>query len=159
MKIDLKHIVSAVLTALVLTACTDSSCYDNGSALPLVRFYNSGTTTQCTVNGLSVRGIDAPGDSVLVDKTNTTELYLPLRVNVKTTQWEFDYTIDGLLPDTLTVSYEPIPYFSSVECGAMYNFKVSEVRVTHNMIDSVELVKPVIDNVADVAIRLFFPSK
>lgn len=157
MRIDLKHIVVALLTALVLTACSDSSCYDNGSALPLVRFYGSGTTKQCALKGLSVRGVDAPGDSVLVSNETVQEVYLPLRVGVNATQWVFDYNTEGILPDTLTVTYEPVQFFSSVECGAMYNFKLHDVTVTHHVIDSVEVVKPVIDNVADVAIRLFFP--
>ena len=157
MRVDLKHIVVAVVTALAMTACSDSSCYDNGSALPLVRFYGSGTTTQCSLKNLSVRGVDAPGDSVLVNNETVQEVYLPLRVGVSSTQWVFDYNTEGVISDTLSLTYEAIPYFSSVECGAMYNFKLNKVTVTHHVIDSVAVVKPVIDNVADVAIRLFFP--
>ena len=144
---------------MFLVACTDASCYDNGSALPLVRFYASGTTTQVSVEGLTIRGIDAPGDSLLVQSGITSEIYLPLRATTTTTQWEFAYPVDGLLPDTLTIDYQPIPYFAGAECGAMYNFQISSATVTHHVIDSVRVIKPLIDNGTDVAIGLYFPTQ
>ncbi|MBQ7689862.1 MAG: hypothetical protein IJT30_01530 [Muribaculaceae bacterium] len=143
----------------MLASCNDASCYDNGSALPLVRFCASGSTTQVSIEGLTIRGIDAPGDSVLVQGGTTSEVYLPLRATTTCTQWELDYPADGSTPDTLTIAYQPIPYFASAECGAMYNFQISSATVTHHLIDSVQVVKPLIDNGTDVAIRLFFPTQ
>ena len=142
---------------LALVACDDNSCYDNGSALPLVRFYKSGTTQQVTLEGVTIRGVDAPGDSVLVDSSAVSEVYLPLRVSATSTQWVLEYDGETVLADTLTLKYRSVPYFSSAECGAMYNFELSSVTSTHYVIDSIAIAKPVIDNGTDVAIRLFFP--
>ena len=139
-------------------ACTDGACYDNGSALPLVRFYASGTTTQVSVDGLTICGIDAPGDSLLVDSTATSEVYLPLRATTNTCQWVFIYPGIAGEADTLTLNSRPIAYFAGAECGAMYNFELTSVSVTDNVIDSVQVVKPLIDNGTDVALRLFFPT-
>ena len=152
------HILLLAAVAL-LSACTDGGCYDNGSALPLVRFYVSGTTRQMSVDGLTIFGIDAPGDSILVDSTATSEVYLPLRATTNVTQWLFLYPGEDIITDTLTVAYRPIPYFAGVECGAMYNFELTSVTVTHYVIDSVAVVKPLVDNSNAVAIRLFFPEE
>lgn len=163
--IALRHCASCIVhcalvyCALILVSCTDNSCYDNGSALPLVRFYASGTTRQVTVNGLTLRGLGAPGDSLLIDSTATSEVYLPLRATASNSQWVFDYPGDTDLADTLTIAYEPIPYFAGAECGAMYNFQLTNVSCTHNVIDSVQVVKPLINNGTDVALRVFFPTE
>lgn len=145
--------------AALATACTDNSCPDNGSALPLMRFYTSGTTTQRTITNLTIKGIDAPGDSLLINKQSVNEVFLPLRANANNTQWVLDYNSDALTPDTISISYEPLPYFANVECGAMYIFYISSVAATHHVIDSVAVEKQRIDNVADVALRLFFPNE
>ena len=155
-----KVIVGFWALALLAVSCSDNSCYENGSALPLVRFYASGTTTQVALAEVTIRGIDAPGDSMLVDSTTVGEVYLPLRVSVSTTQWEFEYggVYEGV-KDTLTLQYKSIPYFASVECGAMYNFELSSVTMTGHLADSVAVVKQVVDNGMDVAIRLFYPTE
>ena len=148
--------IAALAMLLAMASCSDGSCYDNGSSLPLVRFYASGTTTQLSVQGLTIRGLDAPGDSVLVKNTATSEIYLPLRATTTSCQWEFTYMEEDEPSDTLTLAYRPIPYFASAECGAMYNFEITSVTTTHHSIDSVQVVKPVIDNGSDVALRVFF---
>lgn len=154
------YIFIALTAALLAVACSDGSCYDNSSALPLVRFYAKGTTTQVEVSNVTIRGIGVPGDSLLVDNDAVNEVYLPLRANADVTQWRFSYTVDAdiELADTLTITYDAVPYFSSVECGAMYNFHLKSVELTGDYADSVAIVKPVIDNGTDVAIRMFFSN-
>lgn len=153
------HILLVVLAALMLVTCSDGSCYDNGSALPLVRFYASGTTTQVTVPNVTIRGIGAPGDSILVDDNAVSEIYLPLRATTGITQWEFTYGTEGnSVADTLTLTYDAVPYFAGIECGAMYNFHLKAVEMTYNYADSVAIVKPIINNGTDVAIRIFYSN-
>ena len=148
-------IMGIIALALITVSCSENSCYENGSALPLVRFYASGSTSQVMLSGVTIRGIDSPGDSLLVDNSVIDEIYLPLRATVNTTQWEFSFPeLD--IADTLTLQYRPIPYFSSVECGAMYNFELTSVTMTRHMADSVAIAKTLIDNGTDVAIRLFY---
>lgn len=125
----------------------------------MVRFYASGTTTMVAISDVTIRGIDAPGDSVLVDGETIDEVYLPLRATVGTTQWEFCYGgVGSELVDTLTLKYKPIPYFASAECGAMYNFELTSVAMTTHVADSVAVAKTIIDNGLDVAIRIFYTA-
>ena len=146
------------LVALCAASCNDDSCYDNGSAIPLARFYASGTATQVSVKGLTVRGIDNPGDSLLVDSMTVNETFLPLRATRELTQWVLDYGVD-FPSDTLSLHYHAIPYFSSAECGAMYNFEITKVDATTHVLDSVVLVTPLVDNVTRVTMRIYFPTE
>ena len=149
--------VAAALVMIMAAACADNSCYDNGSSIPMARFVQSGTSNAVTVSALTVRGIDAPGDSLLVDSANVSQTYLPLRATTTVTQWELDYGSERALLDTITFAYEPIPVFVSAECGAMYQFRLTQVTATTHGLDSVTVLKPLIDNVSTPALYIHIP--
>lgn len=143
---------------LLLTACNDGSCYDNGNSLPLMRFYMKGSNTNVTVSGVSLRGVGAPGDSVYVSNQAISEAYLPLRATKTSTQWviSVNTNVNVVVSDTLTIDYTSSPYFASAECGAMYKFNINGVAATHNIIDSIALVQPVVTNVNVESLRVYF---
>ena len=153
----------AILSLLALTiglgACSDDSCYDNGSSLPLATLHIG--ENQQTVTGLSIMGIGAPGDSLLVDSSSIKEVYLPLRASVGSTsyalwRWVMTDTVKTMLRDTITLDYEPVEFFHSIECGAMFNFDIKTVRTTHHGIDSVVLLTPHVTNSRTPALRIHF---
>ena len=160
------HIAATVIMALQLlllglgtAACGDDSCYDNGSSLPLAKFYVG--TSQQSVSGLTIMGIGAPGDSLLADSTSLSEVYLPLRANVSSTafaitRWIPVDTLRIPVRDTLTIDYDAVPYFHSAECGAMFNFNLNDVRTTLHGIDSVVPLVDVITNSTAPALRIYF---
>lgn len=149
-----------ILSLLCLTGCGDGSCYDNGSAVPMARFYASGTTTQLSANGLTVTAIGAPGDSLLVNNETVSELHLPLRASTTSTQWMLTFTIadDVTLTDTVTINYRPVEYFANVECGAMYYFDITNVTTTHNVIDSITVPLPHVTHVDQLNLRIYVPN-
>ena len=160
---NLLHIVAAtmILSALALgsTACGDDSCYDNGSSLPLATFYLGGT--QQTISGLTIKGIGVPGDSLLADSSSLSEVYLPLRATTTSTSFALSRWVTTgasrlCIRDTLTIDYQPIEYFHSLECGAMFNFDVSQVCHTTHGIDSVVLLNNPITNVTTPSIHIYF---
>ena len=155
----------AALAMLVLTlgtalvACSDSSCYENGNSLPLASLYVG--QSQQTIGGLTVMGIGAPGDSLLLDSASVSQMYLPLRASVTSTSYELRrWLVDGTdricYRDTIKLEYQPIEYFHSIECGAMFNFQVSHVSHTSHTIDSVVLLTPLITNSLTPALRIHF---
>ena len=150
------------LAALCLTACSDDSCYDNGSSLPLATLCIGGS--QQTITGLTIMGIGVPGDSLLADSSALSEVYLPLRASVGTTSYAISRwvgagtTMARELHDTLTLNYEAIAYFHSAECGAMYNFNIHNVHCTTNGIDSVVVITPLVTNSRTPALRIHFTS-
>lgn len=153
----------ALATALLsLAACGDNSCYDNRSSLPLATCCLGGS--QQTVNGLTIIGIGVPGDSLLADSSSLKEIYLPLRASVGTTSFAISRwvgvgtTMARQLHDTLTLDYEPVVYFHSEECGAMYNFDIHRISHTTNGIDSVELITRLVTNSPLPALRIHFTN-
>ena len=138
----LRHIAPSVLLAasVFLAACGDSSCYDNGSSLPLASLYMG--KSQQVIPQLTVKGIGVPGDSLLADATTVSEIYLPLQASVTTTSFAFSHPVSDeiVVRDTITFHYQPIAYFHSKECGAMYNFDINQVTHTTHGIDSVVML-------------------
>lgn len=157
----LTHIALALLLvpSLLVASCSNDSCYDNGSALPLATFYIG--DDQQSISGLSIMGIDVPGDNMLIDSTSVDEVYLPLRASVSTTsytlwRWVSIDTSMVLVQDTITLDYEAVAYFHSTECGAMYNFDIQSINHTRHGIDSVVLLTPLITNSRTPALRIHF---
>ena len=154
----LRHIAPSVLLAasVFLAACGDSSCYDNGSSLPLASLYMG--KSQQVIPQLTVKGIGVPGDSLLADATTVSEIYLPLQASVTTTSFAVSHPVSDeiVVRDTITFHYQPIAYFHSKECGAMYNFDIQRIDCTHHGIDSVVVVKSLITNSTVPSLRIYF---
>ena len=157
--------IIALLSLLALTfglgACSDDSCYDNGSSLPLATLHVS--DKQQNISGLSIMGIGVPGDSLLVDSSSINEVYLPLRASMNRTsyalwRWVMADNVKTMLRDTVTIDYEPVEYFHSIECGAMFNFDIKAVSTTHNGIDSVVLLTTHVTNSRTPALRIHFSN-
>jgi len=159
----LLHIVllTALAMSLLVAACGDNSCYENGSSLPLATFYVG--NTQQSISRLTVMGIGVPGDSLLLDGGSADEMYLPLQAGATTTSFLFRRqfvigTDTVTIKDTVTIDYQSVEYFHSAECGAMFNFNVKGVRWTENAIDSVVLLNKVITNAPLTSLRIHFTN-
>jgi len=156
----LLDILAILLTlSLALTACSDDSCYDNGSSLPLATFYLG--SSQQAISGLTVKGIGVPGDSVLANSSALKELYLPLQASTSSTSYAItrQVTIDTIsvqFCDTVKINYNAVEYFHSIECGAMFNFDITSVSWTENAIDSVVVLIPLVTNSRTPAMRIYF---
>lgn len=147
------------LLALVLCcgSCSDDSCTDNGSSLPLATFYIG--DSQQAISGLSIMGVGAPGDSLLADGASINEAYLPLRASATSTSyalWRTSADSTVIVRDTVTLTYQPVEYFHSTECGAMYNFEIQDASHTAHGIDSVVVLTPTVTNSRTPAMRIHF---
>lgn len=158
-----KIIVALALTALVsgLPSCSTSGCLDNQSAIPLAEFYSSATGQAVTLNLLTVRGLDAPGDSALLAApSSASQVYLPMRSSRTSTSWVLSYAQEGIdspeFNDTVSLDYDSEPYFASSECGAMYNYRLRSVRTTTHLLDSVSVVDSLITNVDRAYLKFYF---
>ncbi len=156
----LPHIITCLLAALAMTtSCSDDNCQDNGSSLPLATCYVG--NSQTTISGLTIMGVGVPGDSLLADSSSLSEVYLPLRASTTTTsyalsRWANRGTTRVQLRDTITIDYQPIEYFHSTECGAMFNFDIEHVGTTTHGIDSVVLLTPLVTNSRTPSLRIHF---
>ena len=152
----LKHITLAIAIAtslaVVTTSCNNDNCIGNSTGIPLAGFYRDNKAV--TLTNLTVFGIGAPNDSLIINKASAKNVYLPLRLSTSSCKYVFNYNTEGLSNDTLTLEYEAIPFFESHECGAMYNFRITSMEHTTHAIDSVIISEPLITNADVVSIKI-----
>lgn len=151
-----KILTTAILTlfaALVATTagCNTAGCTDNHSSIPLAGFYSMSTLRSITVDSLTIGGVDAPDDSLLVNNSRVSQLTLPFRSIYNSTSFFIHYNQKALddprLNDTITFDYDSYPYFASEECGAMYQYRIKGLNYTRHLIDSIGIVDSLICNI------------
>lgn len=152
-----------IVMPIVFGACSSSECYDNHSALPLAGFYSYPDGQAVSVNGLTIYGIGAPGDTLLYSRETLREAYLPFRLDSDTTSYVLRYLTtppeEGMeapvLTDTITFVYNRKPWFVSPACGGMYFYEIKDVMHSHLLIDSIS-TEEVITNLNTQNIKIFF---
>ncbi|HRF69020.1 MAG TPA: DUF6452 family protein [Muribaculum sp.] len=156
----LKLVLLACMLVVLHTSCNTSGCTENKSSIPLAGFYSYETLGAITVNEISIGGVDAPDDSLLLDNGSAGKMYLPFRSTAEETSYFIRYESEqlggGALYDIITFNYTSIPYFASEECGAMFRYKINEMYYTKHLIDSVGLVDSLITNEDVEKIHIYF---
>ena len=146
----------------VVSACSNSECYDNKNSLPLAGFYSSTVSPKAiSLDSISILGIGAPGDSVLQDSVRSlSEVYLPFRIDQNSTTYQIRYLggTAGLLKimDEITFNYDIVPMFVSSACGAVYYYKMKSIEHTENFIDSVVCPTGEITNANIENLKIYF---
>lgn len=146
----------------LLASCSTGECLENKNSLPLAGFYTSEVKPQqISLDSISIYGIGAPGDSVLHDSVrNLSQSYLPFRIDQGQTKYVIQY-LSGLLgryhiADTITFNYNIVPWFVSSACGVVYNYEMTSIETTHNIIDSVICPLGTIDNANIENLKIYF---
>ncbi len=159
------NVTASLLAALIITlsSCNTSGCTDNQSSIPLAGFYSYNTLREISVDSISVGGVGAINDSLLINSASASKVYLPFRANQDSTSYFIRYEAKNLnypeLFDTITFKYKRIPYFASEECGAMYRYSIDKLNYTTHLIDSVGLVDSLITNADIETIRIYFRTE
>lgn len=136
-------LMAAIGLTTLLAACSSNECNDNKNSIPLAQFFSSLPTPQpVSIDSISIFGIGAPADSILVDSAaSLSETVLPFRIDTTETTYVIKYLSQLLsqqnICDTLRFSYDIKPMFVSSACGAVYYFDNPKVTHTYNFIDSV----------------------
>lgn len=148
---------------MLLAACGTEECLDNKNSLPLAGFYASGWgDQQIQVDSISLMGIGAPGDSLILDNArNVSQVFLPFRIDENRTDFRLYYDFaksqEGRVPyDDISFEYDIDPWFVSAACGAIYKYKIRNISHTNLLIDSISCPGGVIDNVTGVNINIYF---
>lgn len=150
------------LLVLAGSGCATSECFDNQNSLPLAGFYSSGENPQAvSLDSISIYGVGAPGDSILVDSVRTiSQVYLPFRIDEPYTTYIIRYLggLAGLyrISDEIKFSYDIVPMFVSSACGTVYYYKITGIEHTDNFIDSVVCPKGVITNENIENLKIYF---
>ena len=166
-KTPLFALAFAAATAL-MPGCNTTGCTDNQNSVPLAGFYSYTTFEPISVDSIEIGGVGAPADSLLVSTPGSasvvsgpvSQVYLPFRATLGESQFFVRYMQKALrhdeLNDTLTFSYTSVPYFASEECGAMYHYRITSLRYTRHLIDSIGLTDSLITNVERETVQIYF---
>ncbi len=139
--------------------CSTSDCDDLQNTLPMAGFFSTDSTpTPTTLPRLTLYGIGAPGDSLLLDSAlAVSEAYLPFRIDSRPTSFVLDY-LQGSMRDTITFTYDLSPRFSSMECGVVYDYTPTAITHTRTLIDSVTCPQGIITNVPGQNLRIYLKT-
>lgn len=157
-------LLGAGLALLCMSACNSSGCIDGRSGVPKAEFRSSATGATIVVDSLRISGVDAPGDSaVIAPPAATSSVYLPLRADRHSTAWCIAYKQKALdhpaLNDTLTFDYDATPYFVSDDCGVGFRYHINRLSCTDHLIDSVEIVDPLVTTADKVYVAIYFRTQ
>ena len=150
------------LAGVISSGCSTNECYDNKNSLPLAGFYSSERVPrQIAIDSISVYGIGVPGDSILQDSVrNLSQCYLPFRIDEGNTTYVIQYLSGDLgryrISDTIRFNYDIVPWFVSSACGVIYDYKMTSIETTHNLIDSVTCPDGEITNANKENLRIYF---
>lgn len=154
------YIGLALMLIISSTGCNSTGCTENKNSIPLAGFYAYSTKQAITVDSISIGGVGAPNDSLIIDCSSASSVYLPFRASKPETRFFIRYEAKALnypeLVDTIYFTYTSIPYFASEDCGAMYRYDITDFRYTTNLIDSVAVTDNLITNVDIERIKIFF---
>ncbi len=151
----------ATLIALMAGSCNTNGCTDNRSSLPIAGFFSMETGAEIAIDSISIGGIGAPDDSLLVNTgMKIHQVYLPFSSEAEGVTFAFLYDWKNApQPDMITFRYKTIPFFVSEECGAMYRYRITEYSYTTHLLDSVAVIDSLITNVEKVNIQLFYHTE
>lgn len=153
-------LAASAVMLLVLGACGSDGCQSSTACIPLAQLYSSSTQRAITVDSMSVYGIGAPGDSMIVRcGRNVSQFSLPLRTSVGETKYVIHYDQKALSDprynDTITLHYNVLPMFDSNECGVVYAFEISDYSCTDHLVDSMAMPYNRITNLTTVSVQLY----
>lgn len=140
-------LTTAFAACVFLTGCSESDCPLTTTSAARFEFLDSKTHVPVSFNnGVTVDGIVHKGDTLLTDTVfNQAKNYmsLPLSYTKKTT-YVMHYS--ETLRDTIELTHKNIPFVNSIDCGVMMFYKVEGLRYTTNVLDSIKILNPEINN-------------
>ena len=148
------------LSSFLLTSCSSIDCPVNSLVLTQYQFTSSDGQVLTLLDTLTVAMTRKDGSDTLFNKgTQLSTFYLPISYSHPEDQLVFHFDGDSLhWTDTLWVKKDDIPHFESVDCNASFFHKLTGIRCTHNLLDSVVIINPSVTNDETVIHVYIYPK-
>ena len=148
------------LSSFLVTSCTTIDCPVNSLVLTQYQFASSDGLILTLLDTLTVSTTRKDGlDTVFNKGSNISKFYLPISYSHPEDELVFHFDGDSLhLADTLWVKKDDIPHFESVDCNASFFHKLTDIRCTHNLLDSVVIKNPSVTNDDQVIHVYLYPK-
>ena len=133
-----KIIPCLVFMVLAMVGCTSLDCPLNNTTYTKYRLMGNITTLKdtMTISTTKTEGTD----SVLINKDVKVDCFiLPMSYHQPEDVFYFEIRNqeNQVFKDTVTVKKEDFSHFESVDCNPAFFHTITEVKTTHNLIDSI----------------------
>ena len=91
---------------------------------------------------------------LLNQKPSAGKLELPLSFTAVRDTFFLRYS--ARLADTIWVGHQNLPYFSSMDCGTVMHYKLTEIASTHHLIDSIQIVNSEVTNTLKENVKIYY---
>ncbi len=91
---------------------------------------------------------------LLNQKPGAGKLELPLSFTAVRDTFFLRYS--ARLADTIWVEHQNLPYFSSMDCGTVMHYKLTEIASTHHLIDSIQIVNSEVTNTLKENVKIYY---
>jgi hypothetical protein len=91
---------------------------------------------------------------LLNQKPGAGKLELPLSYTAVRDTFFLRYS--ARLADTIWVEHQNLPYFSSMDCGTVMHYKLTEIASTHHLIDSIQIVNSEVTNTLKENVKIYY---
>lgn len=91
---------------------------------------------------------------LLNQKSGADKLELPLSFTAVRDTFFLRYS--ARLADTIWVEHQNLPYFSSMDCGTVMHYKLTEIASTHHLIDSIQIVNSEVTNTLKENVKIYY---
>ncbi|MBR6287049.1 MAG: hypothetical protein IKR18_08715 [Bacteroidaceae bacterium] len=146
-----KHIALLAVSSLV-AACSSINCQLNNTVYTTYGLYYRNNPITVT-DTLTVTTLGS--DSVLLNKkTDMSSIELPMSYTGETDVIVLSFMEQS--NDTIWISHTNYPYYETPECGTAIFHEITNIHHTHNLIDSIEIVKPTVNYDGKENVRIHF---
>jgi hypothetical protein len=151
----------AILAMVLMISCTSIDCPVNNLVRTRYQFTSSAGDSLKLLDTLSVVSTRKDGrDTLIFNKgVNVCKFHLPISYSHPEDVLVFYFDGENLHEtDTLWMKKDDIPHFESVDCNASFFHKLTDIRHTHNCLDSVVIVNPSVTN-DDAVVHVYIYPK
>ena len=137
-----------LLGLVFVVSCSTIDCPVNNVVATRYRFYNADGDSLVLLDTLSVTSTRKDGlDTLILNRfVGGATFQLPISYSHPEDILVFNvFGSDYSVKDTVWVKKDDIPHFESVDCNASFFHKITGIRYTTNLIDSIVIKNPTVD--------------
>lgn len=147
-------VVSTIMTlVLLLSSCGEQACYDKTDPMMSAFLLESGTGVTVKASSLVVTGITATDTIEFVNAKAVSSFAVPLDPGNDVST--FYIVLDGIA-DTAVINYTRRPHLVSAECGYTFVSELTELKTTHNIIDTLIIENKSVNLNGERNLHLFY---
>lgn len=155
MKIIISFLFAFVLITSLASCDDDDTCSSSTDSVVYSEFYTiiNGNEQDTMLDNVSIYGIGNEGYFIYYERYGLGNMFLPLSAHTDSCSFVIDV---NFAPDTLTMYYSSELNFLSQECGFVNIYDISNIKTTHNNIDSISITNKKVTTEYGQNIKIYF---